>query len=196
MGLEGERIRLREERPDDVKFLTELRNDLDTQAWPKALPPDFTPDMLRKRYEAREFSVDPDEGRFVIEERETGIPVGFVGYSSLERRHAANLGVMVAKRFWGTGYAQEANELLLRFMFHELGLRVVRLWTHTANPRAIALAERLGFRVAVRMRDAVIRNGRLADTVGMDLLREEFYDQREDLTDRVPDPFIRPESAV
>jgi RimJ/RimL family protein N-acetyltransferase len=146
--------------------------------------------MMAKRYQAREFSFDPDEGRFIIEVKESGDRVGFVGYSGLKPRFSAGLGVMVAKEYWGTGYAREANELLLRFMFEELGLRVVRLWTHSMNPRAIALAEKLGFREAARFRRSVYRNGQLGEKVVMDITRQEFYKLREELTDRLPDPFV------
>lgn len=190
MAIEGTTVRLREERADDVDFVTALRNDLDTQAWPKSLPPHYTREMMAKRYEAREFSFDPDEGRFIIEEIETGDRVGFVGYMGLEPRFSASLGVMVARHFWGTGYALEANDLLLRFMFDELGLRVVRIWTHSLNPRAIALAEKLGFQATARFRRSIYRNGQLGGSVVMDITRQEFYALRDDLTDSLPDPFV------
>ena len=40
MPLNGERVRMREVRPTDFPMLVELRNDLDTQAWSRTLPPD------------------------------------------------------------------------------------------------------------------------------------------------------------
>ncbi len=190
MAIEGIRIRLREERADDLEFLTSLRNDLDTQAWPKTLPPHYTREMMAKRYDAREFSFEPDEGRFIIEEKETAERVGFIGYMSLKPRFSAGLGVMVAKTYWGTGHALEANDLLLRFMFEELGLRVVRLWTNSLNPRAIALAAKLGFRETVRFRCSIYRNGQIGGSVVMDMTRQEFYAMRDDLEDHLPDPFV------
>ena len=45
MPLEGKLVILREERPEDMKFLVVLRNDLETQAWSKFLPPDYTEAM-------------------------------------------------------------------------------------------------------------------------------------------------------
>lgn len=190
MAIEGIQVRLREERADDIDFVTALRNDLDTQAWPKSLPPHYTREMMAKRYEAREFSFEPDEGRFIIEEKETGDRVGFVGYMGLEPRFSAGLGVMVAKHYWGSGHGLEANDLLLRFMFDELGLRVIRIYTHSLNPRAIALAKKLGFQETARFRRSIYRNGQLGGSVVMDITRQEFYARREDLTDNLPDPFV------
>lgn len=37
---------------------------------------------------------------------------------------------------------------------------------------------------------AVYGNGHLGESVVMDMTRQEFYELREDLTDRLPDPFV------
>lgn len=186
MPLEGEITVLREERAEDMPLLTALRNDLDTQAWPIVLPPDFTTLMYTKRFEAREFSFAPDEGRFIIVHRGTGEFAGTISYTGLEPRYSATIGIMVAKKFWGTGVALDAQETLLRFLFIDLGLRIVRLWTHSGNGRAMGLAEKSGFRVSLRRRESVFNRGRLLDTVGMDILREEYFALHLELTDDLP----------
>jgi len=186
MSLEGEVVILREEQRDDLDFLRALRNDMDTQAWSKALPPDFTAPMYEKRFEARDFSYDPDEGRFVIVHKETGQRAGFIGYSWLNRRWSATLGISVAVEFWGTGVALDAQEVMLCFLFHQMGVRSARLWTTSGNHQAIALAIKSGFQESVRVREAIFRNGALQDNVIMDLLREEYYAQHPELEDELP----------
>jgi RimJ/RimL family protein N-acetyltransferase len=183
MPLEGQVVILREERPEDLEFLVALRNDLETQAWSKTLPTDYTETMYRKRYEAREFSYDPDEGRFTIVHKESGEWAGHIGYANLEPRFSANIGIAIPKRFWGTGIALDAQEVLLEFLFVELGLRVVRLWTHSGNPRAVQLAQKSGFRVSARMRQSILKNGKLYDNLVVDLLREEYFALHPELTD-------------
>ncbi len=183
MPLEGGLVILREQQRADLPFLQELRNDMETQAWNRSLPPDYTEVMYVKRFEAREFSYDPEEARFTIEDRKTGQRVGFIGYTGLERRFSASIGIAVTREFWGTGAAFDAQEVLLRFLFTELGLRVVRLWTHSGNPRAVSLAKKAGFQVSGRQRQAVIRNGKLCDNLMLDLLREEYFARHPDLVD-------------
>lgn len=183
MPLEGEFVVLREQQREDLPFLLALRNNMETQAWSKSLPPDYTDVMYAKRFEAREFSYDPDEARFTIVHKETGQRVGYIGYTSLERRFGASIGVVVARDFWGTGAALDAQEVLLRFLFTELGLRVVRLWTHSGNSRAVRLAQKSGFQVSGRLRQAIIRSGKLCDNLLVDLLREEYYALHPDLHD-------------
>lgn len=186
MALDGTLCRLREERADDLPFLLALRNDLETQAWSKTLPPDYTEPMYQKRFQGREFSFDRNDGRFIIVHAESGERAGMIQYSGLEPRWSATIGIMVAKAYWGTGLALDAQEVLLRFLFQELGLRVVRVWTHSGNPGAVGLARKSGFQVSLRRREAVFKNGQLFDNLGLDLLREEYFARHPELADGLP----------
>ncbi len=186
MALGGKLVVLREEQPEDMPRLTAMRNDLETQAWSKTLPPDYTDNMSLKRFEAREFSFDPMEGRFIIISRENGEFAGSISYTGLDPRWSATIGLMLAKKFWGTGFALDAQEVLLKFLFIELGLRVVRLYTHSGNPRAVGLAKKSGFQVSVQQREAIFKNGELYDNLVMDLLREEYFALHPNLVDNLP----------
>lgn len=186
MPLEGELVILREEQPEDMPFLTALRNDLETQAWSKTLPPDYTENMYLKRFQTREYSYDPQEGRFIMISRASGEFVGSISYTGLEPRWSATIGLMEEKKFWGSGFALDAQETLLKFLFNELGLRVVRLYTHTGNPRALGLADKSSFKVSARQRQSIFKSGELYDNVVMDLLREEFFALHPQLVDNLP----------
>jgi RimJ/RimL family protein N-acetyltransferase len=184
--LEGELVVLREEHRDDQKVFAALRNDLDTQAWAKALPPDYTEEMHVKRFEGLEFTFQRTSARFVMEDKASGRVAGFVSYNGEQHRLSASIGIVVAREFWGTGVALDAQETLLRFLFGELGLREVHLWTHSGLPKAIGLAGRSGFVECIRLRESVFKNGRLLDAVVMSLLREDYYARHSELTDRLP----------
>jgi RimJ/RimL family protein N-acetyltransferase len=186
MPLVGKTVLLREERENDLPFLVGLRNDLETQAWSQTLPPDYTLHMYRQRYESRAFSYRREDGRFIIVYRATDEAAGTISYTDLEPRWEATIGIMVARPFWGSGVAQEAQELMLQFLFEELGLQVVRLWTNSGNPRAIGLAKKSGFQEAIRQRQAVFRKGSLYDTLMMDLIRPEYYARHPELQDQLP----------
>jgi RimJ/RimL family protein N-acetyltransferase len=186
MPLVGELVILREEQPEDMPLLTALRNDLETQAWSRTLPPDYTENMYMKRFQSREYSYDPQEGRFIIVSKASGEFAGTISYTGLEPRWSATIGLMIEKKFWGTGFALDAQETLVNFLFHELGLRVIRLYTHSGNPRAVGLAEKSGFKVSARQRQAIFKNGEIYDNIVMDLLREEYFERRPQLDDQLP----------
>ena len=82
--------------------------------------------------------------------------------------------------------ALDTQEVLLSFLFDELGVRVVRLWTHSGNPRAVGLAEKSGFQESYRRRESIYKSGQLLENLQMDLLREEYYARHPALTDRLP----------
>ena len=186
MPLEGKNVLLREEKPEDMPLLTALRNDLETQAWSKTLPPDYTENMHMKRFQDREYSYDPQEGRFIIVALPSGEFAGSISYTGLEPRWSATIGLMVEKKFWGTGVAFDAQETLLKFLFGELGLRVIRLFTHSGNPRAVGLAQKSGFKVTARQRQAIFKSGEIFDNIVMDLLREEYFSNHPQLVDHLP----------
>lgn len=186
MALDGKRVILREEQEKDLPLLVALRNDLETQAWPKVLPPDYTLSMYEKRFVSREFSFDRYEARMMIDSRETGETVGFLAYYGLHPRLRVTFGIATAKKFWGKGFAMDAQETLLKFFFEELGVRVVRMNTHTGNPAMIKLGQKSGFRIAMRQREAVFKSGMLFDNLTLDLLREEYYARHPELKDNLP----------
>jgi RimJ/RimL family protein N-acetyltransferase len=186
MSLEGELVVLREERREDQRLFADLRNDLVTQAWAKALPPDYTEEMHIKRLETREFSYERDSARLAIVEKASGRLAGFVSYTGEQHRLSASIGIVVSREFWGTGVGFDAQEVLLGFLFDELGLREVHLWTHSGISKAIALAGRSGFVECIRLRESVFKNGRLLDGVVMSLLREDYFARHPDKVDRLP----------
>jgi RimJ/RimL family protein N-acetyltransferase len=65
-------------------------------------------------------------------------------------------------------------------------LRVIRLFTHSGNPRAVGLAQKSGFQVVVRQRQAIFKNGQIFDNLVMDMLREEYFTRHPELADHLP----------
>ena len=186
MPLNGEKVILRELRESDLPLLLSLRNDLDTQGWSQTLPPDYPLITYEKLYQEQTFETDRTKARFIIETIEGAEVVGNITYYSLNSRQDVTIGIAIARKFWSAGLAYDAQETLLRFLFEELGMRVVRLYTTGSNEEAIRLAKRSGFKVAYRLREAVIRRGKLADSVSMDLLRSEYYQLHPELEDHLP----------
>lgn len=63
---------------------------------------------------------------------------------------------------------------------------MVRIWTHSGNPAAVDLAQKSGFRISRRRREAVFKNGQLFDHLGLDLPREEYFARHPELNDGLP----------
>lgn len=173
-NLSGQLVNLRPIKESDLEYLVVLRNDMRTQGWNQRLPPCYTPKKVMERIKK---NVGLNKGIWAIETK-NGKIVGQISYDEERVRLSAAIGILTGTEAWGKGYAKEAMELILRFLFEERGLRVAILYTLADRVRMIGLAEKLGFRISVRMRESAIIGGKAYDMLIMDLLREEYYSSR------------------
>jgi len=181
-NLSGKIITLRPLRDEDFEYIASLKNDTRTQARGFRLPPNFT--AARTMEEMRRSYGRPNRGAWAIETK-AGKLVGFIDYIEGPPRFAASMGVATGVEHWGKGYAEEAMELIMRFLFEERGLQTVSLWTTSWNERMVGLAQKLGFKIAVCEREARFLEGQNYDGLMMDILREEYYASRG-LKDELP----------
>jgi RimJ/RimL family protein N-acetyltransferase len=169
--LEGEKVRLRPVRDDDLAFLHAIANDPDLRGWLR-----FERPMTESEERAWMAHLHDDEGRvWLIEARASGQRVGVL--SLLEWSHVARiaeLGVTLgAATDRGAGYGGEACRLALRHAFEDMDLQRVHLNVYEDNP-AVRLYRRLGFREEGRLRRHTYKRGAYRDVLLMGLLREEW----------------------
>ena len=173
--MSGGLITLRPVREDDLEYLASLRNDTRTQARGQRYPPSATAASVKAHND--EVLASQMKGLWSIETKK-GELVGTVDYHEYAPRLGAIMGIMTGMEHWGKGYAKEAMELVMRFLFEERGLHVVNLWTTSWNVRMVGLAKNLGFRIAIRERESRYLGGEVHDGLFMDMLREEYYATR------------------
>ena len=173
--LEGERIVL---RPiEDADYIHGYRWELDPEVQHWAQGDHAPPDLTFAQYKAR---FAPPVGRpgeadhFTIVARSDTV-IGFVGYFNADRRVGkVEVGIGIGeKAYWGKGYGREAMNLLLAYLFGELGFQRVELDTWSGNERAIRAYRACGFQIEGRLRRAELIDGAYYDTILMGLLREE-----------------------
>lgn len=132
-----------------------------------------------------ESKVLPLEGRtFLIGgllEDDRAEPLGCIWYGSYDPgdRHAL-VGLFLADpRHRGRGLGQEALELLLAYLFDELGLNKARLHVRADHGAAIGCYRKLGFVEEGRLRAHAFYGGKFHDYLSMGLLASEFHDRRQ-----------------
>ena len=85
------------------------------------------------------------------------------------------IGVGLGEReYWGKGYGTDAMRGMLRYAFTELNLHRVSLGVFEYNPRAIRSYQKAGFKIEVRARQEMKRDGKRWDVLYMGILREEW----------------------
>lgn len=120
----------------------------------------------RVRADSVEFAVIRLTGRELI---------GFGGLFDITRALTATLFVGIGERGdRGKGYGTEATRLICEYGFFFRSLHTIKVEVNSYNRSAIKLYDRLGFRMAGRIRGAILLNGNRYDQVVMDLLRAEL----------------------
>jgi RimJ/RimL family protein N-acetyltransferase len=83
-------------------------------------------------------------GIWAVEERASGTLVGRIGLFNPEGWPGLECGWVLAKAFWGKGYATEGARRALQYAFTELNREHVISLIRPANAASIRVAERLG----------------------------------------------------
>jgi len=179
--LTGKKVVLRAIEREDLKFLHKWQNDEDIMRLARSFP-DHTTSLvaLEAKYE-KILKGEEAHGRdYMIDERESGKPIGWAGLTLHDWQHkgvthAADLGLAVGEKDrWRKGFGTEVVQLLLREAFAQLNLHKVVWWTFAENAASLALARKMGFKEECRVRDSVFFDDRFHDSIGLGLLRNEY----------------------
>lgn len=104
-------------------------------------------------------------------------PVGFIRFIYIDRASGnVWLRVMIGdKKAWGKGYARDAMEIYLKWLFDVIGIHRVTLECYSTNKRAVEFYRRLGFKKEGVLRQAVLIDGMYHDIFSFGLLREDMH---------------------
>jgi RimJ/RimL family protein N-acetyltransferase len=172
--LEGEKVGLALMRKEDISTFACWNQDLEFTASLGTPGEAHTLEMRQEAFE-RNARVRPDSVEFAVIRLEGGDLIGFGGLFDITRALTATLFVGIGERqLRGRGYGAEATRLICEYGFFFRNLHNVKVEVNGYNRRAIRLYERLGFRMAGRIRGAIMLNGHRYDQIVMDLLRSEL----------------------
>lgn len=149
--LETERLVLRLPGRDDYLLLRDLVADPEVHRFLGPRPEDPTTDMFSRALRAAGSWHLYGYGMFLAFERETGSFVGQMGmFHSLRgfgkgMDDVAEAGWIVARAFWGQGYAREAMEASLGWFDRTQQAHRITCMIERENLASVRLAERLGF---------------------------------------------------
>jgi RimJ/RimL family protein N-acetyltransferase len=146
--LTTERLLLRQLREDDLEAYAALNADPEVMRYigdgePRARDEAWSGmARLLGHWQLRGY------GMYAVEERHTGDLVGRLGLHRPEGWPGLEIGWLIARDRWGSGYAPEGARAVLDLAFQRLGEpRIVSL-IHPDNAASIRVAEKLGERLA------------------------------------------------
>jgi RimJ/RimL family protein N-acetyltransferase len=172
---EGQRIRLRGHKKEDVAGLLAMNSDLETRDFVTyAVPRGQTYEEALAFYQENGKD-NLKQYYWAIEHRETGAYMGFGGWVEIDWVHSvATVAIALSKEFWNKGYGTEAMQLIVDHIFSRMSLNKVKLTTFGFNKRAQKSFAKVGFVVEGNLRRQLFRFGTFHDIIAMGMLREEW----------------------
>jgi L-phenylalanine/L-methionine N-acetyltransferase len=164
---EPKKIVIRRPRPEDAAAILATMDDPDVLPGLLQLPY-ATEAMWKKRIE--EMPVGPTTAELFIVAERGGEVVGNAGVHPLQhvrRRHAAGIGMAVAKQAQGHGVGTALMAAIVDWADNWAQLLRLELTVYTDNAAAQVLYRKFGFEVEGTHRAYAIRNGVYVDTLAM-----------------------------
>jgi ribosomal-protein-alanine N-acetyltransferase len=171
--LRGDRVRLRDFKPEDIEDVFRYASDPRVTRF-AGWEPHRTP-YETMAYIRRCLADDWAPVTFAVEYVPENRVIGVVDIRVISRLWGVGeIGYTLSRRYWGQGLNVEAGRLLLDYGFRRLGLRRIQAVCDTTNHRSYRTMEKLGM-----VRERVInhvprRNGRHVDRLVYSILRREW----------------------
>lgn len=175
LNLRGQSVGLGPLDPELLDVYERWLNDFDLLTMMDRRFRPLTKDWIRTWYE-RQSRASGDALVFTIWDLETLTPIGNTALQDIDTRaRTAEFGIFIADpAFRGEGRGTEATRLMLELAFDTMSLENIMLRVYEYNERAIAVYERVGFKLIGRRRGAQRRDGRSWDILLMDITPEDY----------------------
>lgn len=169
--LNGELCYLSPVDPQDYSLFVPWVNDLES-----SLGMIFLSSVIGEEKEKEVMQRLTQGMNFAIVDKASGKPIGTCGIPSMdERNRHCQVGIFIGDgSFRGRGYGTEALSLLCEFAFSVMNMHSVSLRVYSYNKPAIRCYEKVGFKMAGRLRQAKRIGGLWHDELLMDILEDEY----------------------
>ena len=173
--LETERLYLRKITEKDLDDLYKLLSDPDVAKYEYFHPVKSDTETRRfiKRYETE--LMDLEEITWGLSLKESGRLIGTLCLGDFDDdARRAEIGYAVTKNFWGSGYATEAAEAVLKYGFEVMNLNRIEATVTPGNEGSLKVLRKLNFTLEGIVRERDLIKGKLEDGIIMSILRKEY----------------------
>lgn len=169
---EDQEIRLRKGKLEDAEGLYQLLNDDDIMIY-------YGESLTSREYAVEEINwfnslFEENSGRWVIEDRQTGLYIGDIGISNFEATHKkGEMGFKLDKNYWQRGIMSRCIQAILKLAFNELNYNRVEALVDVRNTACSNLLAKNSFTKEGILRDYEFEHGGFVDLEIHSILKSE-----------------------
>ena len=171
--LEGKNVNLRLMEKEDVDFILECTNNLDFYGEYDPITQISKTEMIKKLETQTPSTAETEKAVFIIEQKDKS-KVGFARYSSSRFHGHAEIGYLVIPTERGKGYATEAAEIIVDYLFLSKDIIRIEAGTNVKNKASQKVLEEAGFKKECIIRKSAFVRGAWADSYLYSIIREEW----------------------
>lgn len=175
MILQTQRLLLRPIQLDDKQTLFDYRKDEETNKYQGWIPKTIgdVEEFIGKL--EPQLNIPKSWFQMAIIEKENQVFIGDLGIHFLEESsQQVELGYTLNKKFQGKGYATEAINTVINYLFSELNKHRITTSVDPENSPSFKLLERLGFIKEAHFRESLFINDEWVDDIIYALLAKEW----------------------
>lgn len=174
------RLVLRKLRTEDAPEFYGYRSQAEVQEFQSFQPKTLAETESFLASLAPELNVPETWYQLAVCLKETGSLIGDLGLHFTQDEAQTEIGVTLAPAQQRCGYATEALEAVLGYLFDELGKHRVYASVDPLNTASVGLLEKLGLRKEAHFRKSYRLPSGWGDDVIYAMLEEEWFDRRPD----------------
>ena len=177
--LETKRLIIRPVSLTDKEAVFEYRSDQEINKYQSWIPQNIQDVENFIKRTSRQLNVPETWFQFVLIDKDIGQIIGDIGIHFLdEENRQVEIGCTLNKHFHSRGYATEAVERVMDFLFFDLKKHRVITSIDSQNNSSIRLVERLGFRKEAHFIKSLYLNGKWVDDLVYAILEREWEQRR------------------
>ncbi len=166
--IDGQSVKLRPWREEDIEKLTELRNDIKLQSQLLSRVRGSNFDQTRQWLQQRSSSFN--NLLFIVADKNKNAPLGYIQFMDIDPiDQIAKLGICLSPEIQGKGIGNEVLLLAFKYLYNCLAVRKVILEVRDDNKRAIKCYEKIGFMQCGKYLKHKYFDGKWHDSIIMEL---------------------------
>jgi RimJ/RimL family protein N-acetyltransferase len=174
--LEGRNVNLRLMEKEDVDFMVQLRNDINSN-------PYVSVKQISKAEAMKEFdnptalALITERRRFVIEKKD-GTKIGYMAHWLVQQSKQVEIGYFMIPSERRKGYCSEAVQIMVDYLFLSKDIVRIQAGTDMRNKASQKVLENVGFVKEGTVRKAAFNKGEWYDGYLYSILREEWKEPK------------------